>query len=295
MSTDLDWTLLKSFTLVAEHGSFTAAAKAGGGSQPTLGRHIAALEADLGVVLFNRAGGGLTLTETGVDLLEHARAMADAAGRLSLAAEGRSEALAGSVRITASQIVASFVLPQILTALRIAEPEIDIEVVASDRTENLLQREADIAVRMYRPVQADVIARKVGDMRLGLFAARDYLNRRGEPTGFDDLERHDFVGYDRSDLMIKGFRAAGVDVDRDFFPFRSDDQVVCWQMVVAGFGIGANQIAIGEAEPRVARVLPDVDIPPLPIWLTAHAELKTSRRVRRVFDFLAEALAEAAR
>ena len=204
----------------------------------------------------------------------------------------RAEAIAGTIRLMASEIVATYILPGILTALRRAEPEIEIELVASDRTENLLQREADIAVRMYRPTQADVFTRKVGDLRVGMFAAEAYVARRGAPQSMEDFHGHDIIGYDRGDENIRGFRAAGLDVGRRFFSFRCDNQVVCWRMVVAGYGIGFNQIAIGEAEPGVKRISIDAELPSLPVWLTAHSELKTSHRVRRVFDFLAEALGQ---
>ena len=177
----LDWSLLQSFIAVAGKGSLSAAARALGGSQPTMGRHIGALESELGVRLFERTACGLELTPTGLELLDHARRMDAAANHLSLAAEGRAEAVAGTIRITASEIVATYILPEILTALRRAEPEIEIELVASDRSENLLQREADIAVRMYRPPQADVFTRKVGDLKLGIFAAESYVARRGAP------------------------------------------------------------------------------------------------------------------
>jgi len=290
MAKPFDWTHLQSFVAVAEHGSLSGAARAAGGSQPTMGRHVGALEAELGVRLFERTAGGLELTPTGTDLLEYARRMAEAADRFSLAAAGRSEAIAGTIRITASDIVAAYILPDILTALRRAEPEIDIELVASDRTENLLQREADIAVRMYRPTQADVFTRKVGELHIGMFAAHAYIERRGVPLSLEDFQGHDIVGYDRSEQIVQGFRAAGIEVDRGFFSFRCDNQVACWHMVLAGYGIGFNQVRIGEAEPRVMRLQVDAELPKLPIWLAAHSELKTSRRVRRVFDFLVEQL-----
>ena len=292
MSKPIDWSLTQSFLAVAEHGSLSGAARATGSSQPTMGRHIAAMEADLGVLLFERSTDGFSLTATGTELFEHARQMSEAADRLALAAEGRSENVAGTIRITASDIVATYVLPDILTALHHAEPDIEVELVASDRTDNLLRREADIAVRMYRPTQADVFTRKVGEHQLGIFAAHAYVERRGTPQSLDDFRHHDVIGYDRSDQVIDGFRAAGLEVDRHFFSFRCDNQVVCWRMVVAGMGIGFNQLLIGEAEPRVIRILPDAGLPPLPIWLTAHAELKTSPRVRRVFDFLADHLTD---
>jgi DNA-binding transcriptional LysR family regulator len=285
-----DWGHLETFVAVAECGSLSAAARAQGGSQPTMGRHIRVLEAGLGVRLFDRAIGGLELTKTGTELLEYAHNMAVSANRLSMAAEGRSEAVDGTIRITASEIVATYVLPDILTALHLAEPRIEIELVATDRSENLLQREADIAVRMYRPTQADVITRKVGELRLGVFAAHTYLERRGVPYSLEDVSSHDVIGYDMDEQIIQGFQSAGLEVDRSFFSFRSDDQVVCWRMVCAGFGIGFNHIKIGEDEPKVARLLEDAPLPKLPIWLTAHSELKTSRRVRLVFDYLADAL-----
>jgi len=294
MMQTLDWTYLQSFTAVAEQGSLSAAARVLGGSQPTMSRHISALEAELGLRLFDRTSGGLVLTPTGIDLLQHARQMAQAASHLSLAATGRVQVIAGTVRLTASESMAVNVMPPILTALRRAEPEIDIELVASDQTDNLLLREADIAVRMYRPTQADVITRKVGMVEIGAFATREYLARRGHPTEPGDLAEHDLIGYDRSDQIILGFRELSIDVGRDFFSFRCDNQEVTWRMVKAGYGIGFTRLDVGMAEPGVVRLFEDITMPQLPIWLTAHAELKTSARVRRVYDFLATALTEAA-
>ncbi len=290
MTRDFDWTHLQTFLAVAENGTLSAAARATGGSQPTMGRHIAALETGLGVRLFDRAAHGLVLTPTGAELVEHARTMAAAAHQLSLTASGRSHSIGGTIRLTASEIVSAYVLPDILTALHRTEPDIEIELVASDRSENLLQREADIAIRMYRPTQVDVFTKKVGDLQLAMFAADDYIARRGVPATLADFRQHDMIGYDRSELMLRGFAAAGLEIDRHFFAFRCDNQIVCWRMVVAGFGIGLNQLEVGLAEPKVQRIETATALPSLPIWLTAHSELKTSRRVRRVFDFLAEAL-----
>ncbi len=290
MKPPLDWSLLQSFAAVASSGSLSAAARKLGGSQPTLSRHIAALEMQTETRLFERTPGGLDLTQDGAELYDYALRMANAAEDLRLAREGRAQSLAGTVRLTASAVMATYVLPDILTDLRRDEPEIDIELVASDRTENLLQREADIAVRMYRPTQIDVITRKITDLSSGAFATPGYLNARGTPETIKDLRSHDVVGYDRSDLIIKGFEAAGLKVGRGFFPFRSDNQAVCWQMVVAGYGIGFVLKVVGATEPAVVPILENADIPKLPVWLTAHRELKVSRRVRRVYDFLADRL-----
>jgi len=293
MTTPFDWTRLQSFVAVAEQGSLSGAARTLGSSQPTMGRHVSVLENELGVRLFERTAGGLELTPTGIELLAHARPMAEAANRVSLAAAGRSESVAGTIRVTASEIMATYILPDILTALHRREPEIDIELVASDRTENLLQRDADIAVRMYRPTQADIFTRQVGHLQIGMFAAHDYIEQHGIPETPADLPHHDIIGLDRGDQLLQAFRAGGLTVDRRFFSFRCDNQVVGWRMVVAGFGIGFNAVGVGRAEPRVAQIQLDTALPSLPIWLTAHAELKTSMRVRRVFDFLAAGLQRA--
>ena len=288
----LDWTLLESFSAVGEHGSLSAAARAIGASQPTLSRHISTLEDQIGARLFERAAGGVELTELGTALLAHARDMADSASKLAMSIEGQSQALGGTIRLTASQIMATYVLPDILAELRMTEPNIDIELVASDRTENLLRREADIAVRMYRPTQDDVIARKVGELRMGMYASQSYIERHGFPTSLAETADHTIIGYDRSTQMIDGFKAAGREVNRDFFAFRCDDQVVCWEMAKAGFGIGFNQIQIGNKTPNMVRVETAGEVGRLPVWLTAHSELRASPRIRFVFDFLAEKLQE---
>lgn len=287
----LDWTLLESLAAVSEHGSLSAAARATGKSQPTLSRHIASLEQQLGNRLFERDVNGVILTPAGAALMTHVQDMADAAARLELAVDGDAETLSGSIRITASHIVATYVLPAILTKLRTAEPNVDIELLASDKTENLLRREADIAVRMYRPTQSDVIAKKVGDLRMGMFVSKAYMARRGRIERLEECLDHDVIGYDRSNLIIDGFKAFGFDVDRNFFAFRSDDQVVCWEMARAGFGIGFNQLQIGARDPNMVRIGSAEDVGLLEVWLTAHSELRTSPRVRRVFDFLADELA----
>ena len=288
--TDLDWTLLQSFVAVNEHGSFSAAARATKSSQATLSRHISTLEHQLDARLFDRTVGGTHLTARGMDVLQHVTDMADAAGRLSLAVEGKETAISGTVRITASTIVSTYQMPRILADLRVQEPEIDIELVSSNRTENLLRREADIAVRMYRPTQADIYARKLGEYRLGIYAAHSYLERRPAPVTWKEILDHDVIGSDHGELLIEGFKRFGMNVDREFFVFRSDDVVVCWNMVMEGYGLGFNQVQIGDAEPKVARIELPGEIGSLPVWLVAHSELKTSPRVRRVFDFLAEKL-----
>lgn len=287
---NLQWPHIQSFAAVAKNGSLSAAARSIESSQPTISRHISILEGILGITLFKRTGNGLELTKTGLYLLAHAEEMAMAANRFALAASGRSESLAGTIRITASISVAGFLLPPILSKLHIAEPEIEIELVASDQSDNLLLREADIAVRMFRPTQQDLITRKVGQVRIGAFASHDYIARRSEPEKFEDIYQHTVIGTERTDQTLEGLRAVGLDADKRLFSLRCENQMVAWELVLSGFGVGFNHLSIGNAEPLVKRLLPSTQPFKLPIWLTSHRELKTNRRVRRVFDFLADEL-----
>ena len=286
----IDWALLQSFITVSEHGSFSAAARATKGSQATLSRHIATLEQQLNTRLFDRANGGIDMTEKGIELLHHATDMADAAGRLTMAVEGQDQTLSGTVRVTVPTLVANYILPDIISAFRRAEPEIVIELVSTNKTENLLRREADIAVRMVHPTQDDLFARKIGDAEFGLYAAKSYLKKNPAPKTPRDILKHDFIGYDTSEILIGALSRFGLKVDRDFFAFRSDDQVAGWKMVCAGFGLGIVQRDIGDAEPLVSRIDIKNKMRSFPIWLVAHSELKTNARVRRVFDFLADGL-----
>lgn len=287
----IDWSLVRSFLAVAETGSLSAAARRIGATQPTVGRHVQALESVLGATLFQREARGMVLTETGQTLLPPARSMAEAAQALALAAAGEETDTRGTVRITASLFVAHHILPGILADIRMAHPEIQIDLVASDASENLLFREADIAVRMYRPRQLDMVTRHLGDVALGLFASRDYIARRGAPKSVDDFFDHDFVGYDRNEDIIRGFRAAGMNVDRSFFSVRCDNQTVYWELVRAGCGLGFSQIVQAARDPEIVSVPLELDIPTLEVWLTAHETIRRTPRVDAVWCILADRLA----
>jgi DNA-binding transcriptional LysR family regulator len=284
-----DWTLFRSFLAVAEAGSLSAAARALNLSQPTLGRHIGDLEAGLNTALFTRVPRGLTLTDAGTAMLPAARQMRDAAAALALVAAGREQSLKGTVRLTASRVVSHYLLPPILADLRHQEPGIEIELVPSDSTENLLFREADIALRMYRPTQLDVVTRHLGDLPTAIYAAKTYLDRHGRPQTTEDLLAMDFVGFDRSDLILRLMASLGVQRRREDFALRCDDQVVYWALVRAGCGIGATQCPIGDADPLVERCAAFIPLPSLPVWLTAPEALRQNPRIRRVLDHLATA------
>lgn len=284
-----DWTLYRSFLAVAETGSLSAAARLLSLSQPTLGRHVTELEVALDTPLFTRVPRGLTLTEAGAALLPAARQMREAAASLALIAAGRAETLSGTVRLTASRIVSHHLLPGILADLRRQEPGIQIELVPSDSTENLLYREADIALRMYRPTQLDMVTRHIADLPTAIYAARSYLDRVGRPRTPQDLMQLDFVGFDRSDLILRLMAGLGFPRKREDFPIRCDDQVIYWNLVRAGCGVGATQCAIGDADPTVERCADFVPLPDLPIWLTTPEALRHTPRIRRVMDHLAQA------
>ena len=290
MNTSFDWSLVRSFLAVLEQGSLLAAARQLQASQPTIGRHVAELESQLGLVLFERTGRGLLPTETALRLADAARVMQNGADALARNVMGADHAVSGTVRITASQPVSCYVLPSLLAQMRQLLPEVQVELVASNAVSNLLRREADIAVRMVQPEQATVIARRVGKVTLRACAHQDYLRRRGVPRHPSDLLAHDLIGGDRNDETLKGFAAAGMPVSREQFAFRTDDLIVVWQAVRAGLGIGFVSEHQIRTDPAVTPLLPKLKIEPLPVWLAVHKEIRTNPRIRAVYDFLAEAL-----
>ncbi|MEX0348030.1 MAG: LysR family transcriptional regulator [Paracoccaceae bacterium] len=282
----LDWAHIQTLIAVAETGSLSAAARQLGLTQPTIGRQVSALEANLAVTLFTRTASGMQPTDAALELLAPARRMQAAAKDLQLSAAGSAQAEGGTVRVTASIFMAHHVLPAILARLRREAPEISLELVASDTTENLLFREADIAVRMIRPEQLDVVTRYIGEVETGLFAHKDYLNRTGRPKTDRDILDHEFVGYDRNDQIIQGFRDAGFAVDRDFFTTRCDHQTTYWELVRAGCGLGFGQAAAGRADPELEEVVLSIPLPTLPIWLTAPEAIRNNALIRRVWTTL---------
>jgi DNA-binding transcriptional LysR family regulator len=290
MNSLFDWSLVRSFLAVLEKGSLLAASRHLQLSQPTIGRHVAELESQLGLVLFDRNGRGLLPTEAAYHLAESARIMQSGADQLARNVMGADLGASGTVRITASQPVSCYVLPPLLAQMRLSLPDIQVELVASNEVSNLLRREADIAVRMVQPQQASIIARRVGKVTLRACAHQDYLRRRGVPRQPNDLLAHDLIGGDRNDDTLKGFAAQGLVVGREQFAFRADDLIVVWQAVRAGLGVGFVSEYLIRSDPTVIPVLPKLKIEPLPVWLAVHKEIRTSKRIRAVYDFLADAL-----
>lgn len=286
----ISWSFVHVFLAVAEEGSLSAAARALGASQPTVGRQIRAMEEQLGAELFHRQERGFTLTALGLALLPSAHAMRDAAHEFQLRAAGGTEALAGTVRIASSIAVALFHLPAIIAELRVEQPHVGVELVPSDETSNLHFREADIAIRMYRPTQLDLVTQYLGEISLGAFVSREYAERRGIPRCAEELVNHEVIGMDRNQRIVDGFRDSGLMVDREWFKVRTDDQAAYWALVRAGCGIGFAHAVVGRRDPALVEIPMDLALPKLKIWLTAHEAIRRIPRVRRVWDLLAHRL-----
>jgi DNA-binding transcriptional LysR family regulator len=289
------WDHARSFLVVAEEGSFSAAAKALGMTQPTLGRQIAALEQELGIALFERVGHKLILTPTGQDLVEHVQTMSDAASRFALVAAGQARGIDGVVRLAASEAVAALLLPPIIAELREAYPGIHLELVVSNSSSDLRRREADIAIRHFRPRGDDLVARQIKETSVAhLYATPQYLERIGNPRTPEDLaKKGHVVAFDEYDRFKKGLQALGFPFDDHNFPLRTDNHLVQWELAKQGIAMCVMMAEVGDHEPRVVRALPDfAGGVTFPTWLTSHRELKTSRRMRVVFDFIAEKLSD---
>lgn len=288
-----DWNRARAFLVTAEEGSLSAAARALGMSQPTLGRQVSALEEELGVLLFDRVGRRLELTPNGLELVEHVRGMGEAAARVSLAASGKSQTVEGVICITASEAYSAFILPPIVERLRSAYPGIVVEILASNSVRDLRRREADIAIRNGAPTDPELFARRLRDQTAALYATPQYLVALGDISGPEEVRGAAFIGFEEMEPFLAGLRTRGLDVTAQDFPIRTASHLVHWQLVKQGLGIGVMPTTIGDADPDVCRALPWIEPFTFPVWLVAHRELRTSRRVRVVFDFLAEEFARA--
>jgi DNA-binding transcriptional LysR family regulator len=289
---DPDWALWRSFSAVIAEGSLSAAARKIGYSQPTLGRHIETLEQQLGLVLFDRTLQGLKPTPTALRLYEPVQEAERALSHAAMVAEGSTAVLEGTVRITSSEVTSHYILPAMLRDLRREFPAIALELVPSDSVENLLLRESDIAVRMFRPTQLELIAKKIGEIPVVACAHQSYLGARGTPQTPDEMLDHDLIGFDRSDVLLSAAKTMGYDLSRDNFAIRTDSQTAAWELIKAGLGIGFAQRCLVRETPGLRELLPMITPPPLEVWLTTHRELFLSPRIRAIYDRLATALTD---
>ena len=292
MTNKIGWELYRSFLAVLDEGSLSGAARALGITQPTAGRHIAALESALGQVLFTRSQTGLLATDAALALRGYAEAMQSNAAALERAASGQGPGIAGTVRISASEVIGIEVLPPALAQLRRAHPRLTIELAPTNRVQNLLLREADIAVRMAPPKQEQLIARSVGAVDIGLYAHKDYLRRHGTPATPADLAGHALIGYDTETPFLRNAskRFPIPSWNRDAFALRADSDLAQLALIRAGAGIGTCQAALARRDKALVRVLPDEVAFPLETWITMHEDLRASPRCKAVFDALVACL-----
>ena len=283
-----DWNQVRAFLATAEEGSLSAAARALGLTQPTLSRQVTALEESLGVTLFERGTRVMALTDTGRELIAHVRAMGDAATRLSIAASGQSRSVEGHVRLTATPAFATYHLPRMLSRLRAIAPGISVDIVASNDVRDLTRREADIAVRHGRPSHADLIAKRVGDMSAHLYASAAYLERVGVPRDATECAALDFVGFESAARTVEILGMFGVPIEERSVRVSTESGTVIVALVRQGLGISVMTRDAEKLFPDLRRVLPELAPIPVPIWLSTHRELRTSPRIRVVFDLLAE-------
>jgi len=283
------WDFYRTFLAVLQHGSLSAAARDLGLTQPTVGRHIDALEKAVGAELFTRSQQGLLPTDAALALKPYAETLANTAAALLRAASGSKDKVSGTVRISASEVIGTEVLPAILAELQAKYPDLIVELSASDTVEDLLQREADIAVRMVAPAQEALLSRHIGTITLGLFAHRSYIERHGKPETREALRRHKLIGFDRQTAYIRMMRKRYSMLDGVSFSFRSDHSIALHNALRAGIGIGFYQIPLARRDASLVHLLPEIELS-LDTWVVMHENLKTSPRCRVTFDALVAGL-----
>jgi len=285
----LDWTYIRSFLSVVETGSFSAASRALGQSQPTIGRHIAELENHFKTPLFVRSNKGHVLTPKARDIMPMAEAMRAAMDGIHLAATSENE-ISGTVRLTASVFMSHFILPPIIADLRRNHPNIAIELIPTDKTDNLMRREADIALRMYRPTQLETITRKLGDVPIAAIASRTYLERKGQPNSPDEFKHFDLIGFDRNDQITAEMNENGIPATRDWFGVRCDNGALYAQMIQAGCGIGFCPKVLCDRDATLVNLFPEIPIGSLEMWIAAHESVHKSPTVQIVWTQLSDAI-----
>ncbi len=287
-----DWTLIRSFLAVMDEGNVQAAAARLHSTQPTISRHIATLEQQLGSRLFDRRARQLSPTVLATNILQHARKMEASANAISRALVAQNDNHITQVRISASQCTSCYILPPILKILSAQEPGLSIELVSSNHFVSLQKLEADIAVRMARPKEECLVARKVGQVNIGAYAHKDYLAERGIPLCAADLMQHDLIGYDQQQSILKGLQNWGLAITRTHFSLRTDDHMMVWRAIHQGLGVGFTAHYVARQDINVIPLLTHLPIEPMEVWLTLHEDLRASEGIRRVFNCLAEHLTE---
>ncbi|OFA00921.1 LysR family transcriptional regulator [Duganella phyllosphaerae] len=289
---DPGWNLYRTLLAVLREGSLSGAARALGLTQPTVGRHIDALEQALGLTLFVRSPAGFAGTEAAQALRPYAETLAATSAAMLRAASnlGAGPDITGTVRLTASEVIGVEVLPPILAALARRHPGITVELALSNRIENLLRRDADIAVRMQRPDQDALVARRLGVIEVGWHARRDYLERSGTPQTYEDLAHHALIGVDTHNAFTRKLMEQMAPLNEAHYALRSNSDLVHLAAIRAGLGVGICQVRLAQRDPALVRVLPDLLTIPLETWLAMHENLRGNSACMAAFGALAEGL-----
>ena len=291
-ASDPEWGLYRTFLAVLREGSLSGAARALGLTQPTVSRHVDALESAVGFQLFVRSQQGLAATDGALELKPYAEALEVTTAAMLRTASGQGRGVKGTVRVSASQIMGAEVLPPTFVSLREQHPELQIELVLSNEVDNLLRRDADIAVRMVEPAQEALVVKRIGSVTLGLHAHRRYLDRAGAPRTLEALHRHSVIGFDRETPAIRSMRKRVAGFDAIRFALRTDSDIAQLMAIRAGFGIGICQVALARQDPNLERVLSTAFDLKLGVWIAMHEDLRSTPRCRVVFDALARNLKE---
>jgi DNA-binding transcriptional LysR family regulator len=276
--------------MVAEHGSTLTAARHLEVTQSTISRHLSELERQLSVQLFDRRKTGLVLTDKGHELLSFAKKMDNVADSMQAQASHFSSSVSGTVRVSASEVLAVDVLPFCLDEILNENPDLQVEIVASNEESNLLSREADIALRMFQPQQQDLISRHLVDIPVSFYAHQKYIEKYGRAGSMDDFLDHRFIGFDINPLFIDGAKQIGIRLKREDFYIRTDSIIVQNQCAAAGLGMVLMQTRLADQMPGLTKIALNIEIPSLPLFIVAQKELRASRKLRVVYDGLAEAL-----
>ncbi|MFZ6681799.1 LysR family transcriptional regulator [Undibacterium sp. Tian12W] len=290
MNTEPNWEWYRTFLMVIDTGSLSAAGRAMGMTQPTVGRHIDSLEKALDLKLFTRTFDGFAPTEAALELRPYAADVAATAAALRRVASSHGTGVRGTVRVTASEVTCVEVLPPVLTALRRQHPELMIELVLSNRVDDLLHREADIAVRMVNPEQDALIAKRAGAIEIGFFAHESYLADFGMPKTMDELSRHTIIGFDQENAFLRKLRSKFPTLEPSSFALRTDSDLAQLAAIRAGYGIGVCHSALAARDKDLVRVLKTQFSVNLDIWVAMHEDLRDSPRCAVTFAALTAGL-----
>lgn len=287
-----DWNQVRAFLAAADQGSFSAASKALRTTQPTISRQVSGLEESLGVNLFDRGTRGLALTQVGQELVAHVRSMGEIASLISMIADGKSDEVTGEVVVSATDLMTTEVLPELLAGLRSSAPGLSLRLACSNDVHNLLQREADIAVRHVRPKQSDLVAQHIGNFGANLYASTEYLDRVGRPHSFGEVGNLTFIGSPDPERLLMPLRELGVAIREESFMLHTDSGMVSWALTNSNFGVSMLPDFLAMRHRGIEQVFVELPSPQYPIWLVTHRELRTSRKIRLVFDTLASGLTQ---